>query len=83
MHPPSSLFLFPLSRNLRFPTAVAVLTVGGYGSAGYLASAELYNPSTGTWTAPGNMTEPREYFQAVLLPNSKGWKSSALDGREQ
>ncbi len=52
-----------------------VLLAGGFddrvngGSA--LTSAELYNPSTGTWTATGNMTTPRSGFAFVLLQNGE------------
>jgi hypothetical protein len=34
-----------------------------------LASAELYNPSTGTWTATGSLTTPFASQTATLLPN--------------
>jgi large repetitive protein len=50
-----------------------VLVAGGDNSAlggGYLSSAELYNPSTGSWTITGSMTTARQSHQAVLL--SKG-----------
>jgi len=49
-----------------------VLVVGGYNSSpGYLASAELYNPATGIWTATGSMTTGRASFLMVLLPNGQ------------
>lgn len=52
----------------------AVLAAGGYSDSveGALASAELYNPSTGKWSATGAMTAARSHFQMTLLPNGKG-----------
>jgi len=47
-----------------------VLVAGGYdpfGSGGSLASAELYDPTSGTWTPTGNMNEPSGLHTATLL----------------
>ena len=48
-----------------------VLVAGGEGATGALASAELYDPATGIWTATGNLNTGREKDTATLLPNGK------------
>ena len=52
-----------------------VLVVGGevLGGSGphVLASAELYDPTSGTWRATGSMSTPRSGHTATLLPNGK------------
>jgi Galactose oxidase, central domain/Fibronectin type III domain len=45
-----------------------VLVAGGHGSTGLLMSAELYNPTTGQWTATGDLTAARTSHIATLLP---------------
>jgi N-acetylneuraminic acid mutarotase len=69
-----------------------VLVAGGnnnqlFGGLGPLASAELYDPASGTWTATGSLATARPYSTAVLLPNGKvlvagGYKTSALASAE-
>ncbi|MGA8221160.1 MAG: kelch repeat-containing protein [Candidatus Acidiferrales bacterium] len=48
-----------------------VLISGGAGATSFttLASAEIYNPTSGTFAATGNMTTPRFEATATLLPN--------------
>ena len=49
-----------------------VLVAGGNGtSAGYLASAELYDPASGTWIATGSLGNARAQHTATLLPDGK------------
>ena len=50
-----------------------VLVTGGWASTEpfgpKLASSELFDPATGTWTATGSMTDRRHGHSATLLPN--------------
>src|SRR5260370_34999728 len=51
-----------------------VLVAGGVslpGLSGVLASAELYDPTSGTFSATGPMTTPRWASVATLLQNGK------------
>ena len=52
-----------------------VLTMGGCINNDCLgsttATAEIYNPSNGTWTTTGSMVKGRAEFVAALLPNGK------------
>ena len=49
-----------------------VLVAGGRDSRFVeLASAELYNPATGTWSATGSLNTARYDPTATLLPNGK------------
>jgi Galactose oxidase, central domain len=49
-----------------------VLVAGGFGGNGEdLATAELFDPATGTFAPTGNMTAAREFHSATLLANGK------------
>ena len=51
-----------------------VLVTGGQSSddpLSALASAEIYNPVTNTWSIAGNMTTPRVFHTSTLLPNGQ------------
>ena len=62
-----------------------VLVAGGDGacvnfSCPVLASAELYNPATGTWSATGSMTVARYGHTATLLPNGQVLAAGGASG---
>jgi hypothetical protein len=72
------------------PNGMVLVAGGYYGGLGLnvLASAELYNPANGTWTATGSLNTPRYLHTATLLPNGMvlvaaggnyyyGWLTSA------
>jgi hypothetical protein len=48
-----------------------VLVAGGQDTSGYLTSAELYDPASGSWTATGSLNTARTGLTATLLPNGK------------
>ena len=48
-----------------------VLVVGGTHTGDFLASAELYDPGTETWTATGSLGTARAFHTATLLPSGK------------
>lgn len=48
-----------------------VLIAGGFGSAGTLASCEVYYPVTGTWSFTGVMSTVRRFHGATLLPDGR------------
>ena len=66
----------------------SVLVAGGLCNGGFTypdSSAELYDPSTGTWTATGSMNVARVNTAATLLPNGQvliaGGNSTSSGGR--
>jgi hypothetical protein len=61
-----------------------VLVVGDSSAPGVLTSAELYDPSTGTWSFTGSPNVPRGEFTTTLLGNGKvlvagGWCCESYD----
>ena len=54
-----------------------VLVAGGKSNSsrssdhGFLSSAEVYDPATGSWSSTGNLVTPRALHTATLLPNGK------------
>src|SRR5207247_2227043 len=48
-----------------------VLVTGGYSNSGFQSSAELYDPSTGTFSTTGSMSVGRYIHTATLLGNGK------------
>jgi hypothetical protein len=47
------------------------LVAGGQNGTSFVASAELYNPSTATWTTTGSLNTPRIEDTATLLQNGQ------------
>src|SRR6266568_1295733 len=48
-----------------------VLVAGGRNGNSILASAELYDPASGTWSATGSLATARAFHTATLLLNGK------------
>ena len=53
------------------PNGKVLVAGGSQGGGGVLASAELYDPATGSWSATGSMHTARVNFTATLLPDGK------------
>jgi hypothetical protein len=50
-------------------TSGKVLIAGGINGSASVNTAQLYNPSTGTWATAGNLNVARHLHTATLLPN--------------
>jgi hypothetical protein len=48
-----------------------VLITGGFDSPGYLATAELYDPQSGTFSPTGSMSSARSGATATLLSDGR------------
>ena len=50
-----------------------VLVAGGNNGSGILASAELYDPASGTWTATGSLNTARDLTRRRCCPTARCW----------
>jgi hypothetical protein len=60
-----------------------VLVAGGWdptGSDGVLSSAELYDPTTGTWTPMPSLSTRRTFHTATLLPDERVLLVGGMEG---
>src|SRR5438046_1982440 len=62
-----------------------VLVAGGNDDTGFLASAELYDPASGSWSTTGSLATARSGHTATLLPDGRvlvagGFGTSGLSG---
>ena len=69
--PTGSLTTARLNRTATLLTDGKVLVAGRTDPNATLASVELYDPSTGTWSATASMTTARDYHTATLLADGK------------
>ena len=62
------------------PNGIVLVAAGlNIGSGGYLSTAELYDPASGTWTGTGSLVTARYYHTATLLPNGMVLVAGGLD----
>src|SRR5207237_8985022 len=64
-----------------------VLVAGGFNTFTFLASAEIYDPTSGTWSPTGSMAAARYDHTATLLPDGRvlvagGYRSGYLRSDE-
>lgn len=64
------------------PDGRVLVSGGSRNNGATLASAELYDPATGVWTATGSLATRREHHTATLLPDGRVLVSGGnLDNR--
>jgi Kelch motif/Galactose oxidase, central domain len=56
-----------------------VLVAGGYNGGYETARAELYDPSSDTWSVTGSLTTARWLHTATLLPNGQVLVTGGID----
>lgn len=77
----TSLFAARYNHTATLLSSGKVLVAGGsMGTSTYSSSAELYDPSTGTWGSGGSLTTPRAEHTATLLPSGKVLVTGGLSG---
>jgi hypothetical protein len=58
-----------------------VLIAGGADTNGLIPAAELYDPSTGTFSLTGSLNTPRLGHTATLLPNGEALIAGGVNWR--
>lgn len=71
MTTPRTLFQMVVLQNGNVLAAGGCMDPTEYGTCNAQASAEVFRPGTGNWTATGSMSTSRIYFQMVALRNGK------------
>jgi hypothetical protein len=59
-----------------------VLIAGGNNALGYLASAELYDPKTGSFSPAGSMTTAHAYHTATVLSDGRTLIAGGQNGTD-
>ena len=77
--PPAILTLHALTHAAAMLRNGRVLVTGGINSDGISASAEVYNPNSGTWTTTGSLNTERYAHTATLLRNGMVLVAGGLD----
>ena len=57
-----------------------ILVAGGNDGSVSLASCEIYDPNSNTWTSTGSMNEPRDWFPIVLLQDGRVFVAGGITG---